>query len=254
MSSYFIAKSLTDLSAQSTEFIEGMIAHEKTIGVTQNTAAAIAADLAAAKAADDAFEALKEGRSSTLQPAFRKADAEGLQFIVRAKKVLTVHLGERWTEQWAEAGFADQSIRIPQSITGRENVLKLLASYFKARSSQESTDLKVSAERAATLHAALVAARTAVENHPTRQKNARIARDEAKSALRKRLRAAIAELDMRLTGDSPVWAAFGLVPPTVKNRRRSKKEAATTSAPATATRPTASNGSAANGEGVALAK
>ena len=254
MSSYFVAKSLTDLSAQSTEFIEGMTAHEKTIGVTQNTAAAIAADLAAAKVANDAFEAIKAGRSATLQPAFRKADAEGEQFIVRAKKVLTVHLGERWTEQWAEAGFADQSIRIPQSIRGRENVLKLLASYFKAHASQESTDLKVSAKRAATLHIALVAARTAVETHPARQKNARIARDEANTALRKRLRSAIAELDMRLTGDSPVWASFGLVPPAVKNRRRSRKETAPASTPAASARPATSNGSAANGEGVALAK
>ena len=172
-----------------------------------------------------------------MQPAYRKADEEGDQFIVRAKKVLTVHLGERWTEQWAEAGFADRSIQIPQSIGGREKVLKLLASYFKAHPSQESTDLKVSAKRAATLHAALVAARTAVENHPSRQKAARIGRDEAITALRKRLRSTIAELDMLLKGDSPVWAAFGLIPPAVKNRRPSKKEAAPAATSGTTARP-----------------
>jgi hypothetical protein len=250
MSSYSIATIFTDLSTQTTEFIEGMIAHEKSIGVTQNTAATIAADLATAEAANGAFEAIKEGRSTTLQPAYRKADEEGEQFIVRAKKVLTVHLGERWTEQWAEAGFADRSIRIPQSIGGREKVLKLLASYFKAHPSQESTDLKVSAKRAATLHAALVAARTAVENHPSRQKAARIGRDEAITALRKRLRATVAELDMLLKGDSPVWAAFGLIPPAVKNRRPSKKETAPAATSGTAARPATS----ANQGKVALAQ
>jgi len=248
MSNYSIAQTFPGLSTQSVEFIEGLTAHENAIGVTQNTSAAITTDLAAAQVANNAYDAIKVDRVKRLHPQFRQADAEGRQFIVRAKKVLTIHLGERWTEQWAEAGFADESIQIPVTIAGRENVLKLLSSYFKAHPSQESSDLKVSAKRAATAHAALVAARTAVESHPARQTAARISRDQANTALRKRLRATIAELDMLLKGDSPVWASFGLIPPAVKNRRRTKKVAAP--AADTAARPATS----ANQAKVALAQ
>jgi len=78
--------------------------------------------------------------------------------------------------------------------------LKLLATYFSRHKGHENKELAVTAARARSLHAALLAARTLVDKHPDRQKAALEVRDEAIEQLRKRLRATLGELDMNLKG------------------------------------------------------
>jgi len=241
MSSHLIPNTMGDLSITANRFVEGLKAHEKGIGVTQNTSTKIMKELAAAIARDKEYEVIRSERAKTFQPAVTKADADGRQFIGRAKKSLAVHLGEQWNETWIEAGFSGGTTRISSTIPGRETVLKELGAYFTAHPSHEVEEFGVTADRAEALYVALSGARVALETQATRQKDAKTALIKAISVLRKRLRAAIAELDMLLEPDSLIWGAVGLIPPAQKNRRRSKK---TDAAPARSSTPAAAEGSA----------
>jgi len=169
------------------------------------------------------YAVIKADRTDVLYPAQRKADAEGRQFIVRAKKVLEIHLGAEWSEQWGEIGLRDQSIQTPASLEGRETVLKKLAA-VTTHKDQANPAVEVTSARALKLHGALSKAIAAVKAGSTRQKAAKSASDKAITTLRKRLRASIAELDLLLDRDSDVWNALELNPPAGKTRRPSGQE------------------------------
>jgi hypothetical protein len=107
----------------------------------------------------------------------------------------------------------------------------------------------VTAARATQLHADLKSARSAVDTQKNDQNTARSVRDKAITNLRKRLRATISELDLRIDADSLIWAAIGLTPPAQKIRTRRRKSVA--QAPADAS--SAPRAATAEQTGVALA-
>jgi len=242
------------LSEKTTGAIAGLKTHGESLGVTHNTAPIVQKDLDAATTANAAFEACKEESAKVLYPDFRDKDAQGRKFVGRAKKVLAVHLGDEWNERWVAAGFTGETIQTPSTAPGRETLLNDLATYFAAHPELESADFGVSAKRAGELHAALAAARAKVDALPDRRKAARIQRDNACAALRRRLRAMIAELELYLERNSILWADFGLTAPALMAPGRPKGKSSKSNKPATSARPTTPTDSSSNPEGVALAK
>jgi hypothetical protein len=226
------------------EMVAGLSKLEKTLGVTQNKASVVTSDLKAATAAQAKYEELKGKSAKELAPAFRTLSTQVDGAIALGKTVLRVHLGNRWTEQWGEAGFLNRSLQSPTNIEGREKTLQGLVTYFQNNPDQETTKPEVNAVKLAKLLAAYSAARTAVKEHPEQRKAAKDARDNAVRRLRQRLRATIAELILVLPSDSTHWGAFGLTPPALIGRRRSRKVAAEGSA-TSASSPR--SGSSANG-------
>ena len=245
MSSYSFPDSIEGLTKPVTDYIKGLAVHEPVIGKNLISAAMLQADLDLATKLNAENVILRAERTDVLYPAQRKADAEGRQYIGRSKKVLEIHLGADWSEQWGEAGFRDQTIQTPVSLVGRETVLKKLAAYFSTHKDQANPAVEVTSARALKLHGALSKAIAAVKANALQQKAAKSASVKAITTLRKRLRASIAELDLLLERDSEVWNALGLTPPAEKSRRRrAKQEAAKAAAAAptpetTPARPTA---------------
>jgi len=213
----------TELFPVADGMIAGLLKHETSLGVVQNTAAAVGKDLTAAVAAHETYEALKSEPAAVLYPVLHDLELQVDKFIELTKSVLQVHLGRKWTKFWAEAGFANRSLSIPTTMPGREKLLKSLVTYFTNHPDQESKKPEVTSARSAQLLAAFSAARQAVKDQPTPQKAGRIDRDKTVATLRKRLRATIAELNLKLESDSDLWGAFGLTAPALIGRRRAKK-------------------------------
>ena len=233
------------------EMVAGLSKLEKTLGVTQNKASVVTSDLKAATAAQAKYEELKGKSAKELAPAFRTLSTQVDGAIALGKTVLRVHLGNRWTEQWGEAGFLNRSLQSPTSIEGREKTLQGLVTYFQSNPDQETTKPEVNAVKLAKLLAAYSAARTAVKKHPEQRKAAKDARDKAVRRLRQRLRATIAELILVVPSDSTHWGAFGLTPPALIGRRRQKAAEGSATASSSSSRSASSaNGAtqAANGE------
>lgn len=193
---------------------DGARQHGTQIGLKQNTAEAIGADLLAARSAETDFSKSKAEKEK-LGTALRIADSNGRAFIKAASAYFSQVLSENWSAEWEPTGFPNQSTAIPDTQEERFTLLESLKTYFADNASMEISTgrLILTAARAGALHEALSSARAAVNNGNSESGRRKMARDAAVDALKTRLRGLIGELGQLLPDDSPLWEAFGLNAP-----------------------------------------
>jgi len=200
---------LGELIAAGEDLCDGLDQHAVAIGIKQNTAADTRADLNALIAAQAALNAA-DGAQPAAYTALRSADSNGKGFIARAIKVLSISLGDAWSDAWIATGLPNNTVGIPTTQDDRFAALGGLKAYFTANPGKENAPLNVTAAIAGTLYTAISNARTAVGNALTLSKNKHMARDDAKDTFRARYRAAIDEIGQRLNADDAMWYDFGL--------------------------------------------
>ncbi|MCX6896340.1 MAG: fibronectin type III domain-containing protein [Verrucomicrobia bacterium] len=209
-----IADALPQLFASAEDAADGAHDHGAAVNLQQNTEARIRADLAAARAAENAYAAaktLKDTRSGEL----RIADSNARAFLKAARAVLAQNLGEDWTAAWEVTGFPGQSTAVPGTQDERMTLCSSLNNYFTNNPAMEvnTANLVVTAVRADALFTAFSNARNASNNANSAAAGARNGRDGAVNTLKTRLRGLIAELGQLLDDTSPLWDAFGLNAP-----------------------------------------
>lgn len=210
--------------SRATKAIEGVKAHGDAIGVKQNSEPVLTKALKDVRHRESAFQASFVKRQRELTPALNKADADAVKFFSDAKKILKMFLGEKWTPQWAEAGFVNGTIQTPGFQAERESLLLSLAAYFTANRHREVPALLVTAARAQEIHTALSAARSARDAHDLAHQKLCDHRKDANATLRKRMNGLLGELNTLLERDDARWAAFGFVPP-ARRKRKAKASA-----------------------------
>jgi len=198
-----------ELIASGEDLCDGLNQHAAAIGIKQNTFALTRADLDALIAARDAQSAA-EGAQPAAYAALRTADSNGKGFIARAIKVLSIALGDGWSDAWIATGLPNNTVGIPNTQDARFAALGGLKAYFTANSARENAPLNVTAAIAGTLYGAISDARLAVNNALTLTKNKVMAKGDAKAAFGTRYRGAIGELEQLLEADDPKWYDFGL--------------------------------------------
>lgn len=208
-----IPVNLADLNTMAEDAADGLHQLETTVGVKQNTEAAVRLDLGTLVTTKSAYDALvATGSPLTTALTVAKSNARGFCAAVRDR--LKNFLGNQPSQAWQAAGWSAESIAVPS--TG-ERLLPLLGSiktYFTANPTQQDTSaLNLTAAQAETLHEALSDARSAVNVHDQAEGDAKNARDAAADQLRSRLRALVNELALLLDPLSPSWRTFGLNAP-----------------------------------------
>ena len=209
MASNATPTTLSELLASGEDLCDGLDQHGAAIGIAQNTFALTRADLDALIAAENALSAA-EGAQPAAYAALRSADSNGKGFIARAIKVLSISLGNDWSDEWLATGLPDNTVGIPGTQDKRFSALNGLAAYFTANPTKENAPLNVTAAIATTLRTAISDARVAVNNALTNSKTKLLTRNDAKDAFRARYRGAIHELEQRLGPEDPKWYDFGL--------------------------------------------
>jgi hypothetical protein len=190
----------------------GMVLYGDALDILANPALAIFADLGAATGAQDQLRASRT--SKTLAIAGRDAKAEEAQtFIKNMRHHLEGILGSRFNSQWAQLGFKNGSLAIPNDVPGLLEILRASASYWAAHVAHEKPADQLTHQRAGTLEQELDAAASAVRNCESDVLKKKNARNRARKALAMRLRGAIQELAQKLDPLDERWAAFGLNAP-----------------------------------------
>jgi hypothetical protein len=186
--------------------------HELAIGLKQNTESIVRPVLDAARTAESAF-----GQSQILRKAanaaLMSADNAAKVFISRAKKRLSIFLGESYSTEWGAAGWPNHSLMLPSTQDERFSLVNSLKLYLTSNPTQESVDMGVTAILAATCYGQVSSARTVLDMKVTESGQAKAARDAAEANLRNRLRGLITELETILAPEDPLWHAFGLSRP-----------------------------------------
>ena len=203
---------LNELITAGEDLCDGLTQHAAAIGIKQNTFAAVRAELDALIAAQ-AVLAAADGAQPAAYTALRLADSNGKGFIARAVKVLSIALGDTWSDAWLATGLPDNTAGVPRTQDGRFAALGGLKAYFTANPAGENAPLNVSAATAEALYQAVSDARTAVGNALTLSKNRLMSRNAAKEAFRSRYRATVTELEQLLADDDAQWYDFGLSRP-----------------------------------------
>jgi len=186
MASNKLPEQLDLLFTQAEDMADGLHANEMTVGIKQNTEAALRAALTAAQAAESLFQTKRRDKvaATTAQTV---VDSNGKAFIATAKNVLEHYLGKKWSPAWAAAGFVNTSTATPATLAERQTCLGALQTYFTANPAHQNNPLQVTAAKAA--------------------------RDAAVLALHVRMSGLIAELGQLIKKDDPNWYAFGLSRP-----------------------------------------
>jgi hypothetical protein len=127
--------------------------------------------------------------------------------------VLEPFLGAEPSAAWEPAGFPADSLAIPATQAERQALLGKLRDYFTANPARENAPLVITAAQANSLFTALSDARSAANQGNTNAVEKKTLRDAAVTALRKRMRGLIDELEQLLADEDARWYAFGLNPP-----------------------------------------
>lgn len=197
------------LRALADRIADGCHQHETTIGIKQNTETAIRANIASLAGAELQV-GLKKSAVSAAYDALQAADTAGEAVIVDCKLRLQKVLGQRWSAAWEPTGFPNQSTAVPNKQDERFTLLDSLKDYFTAVPAHESAEMGATAAACLAAWTALSNARQAVANAESAQTTAFANRTAAETALRKRVRGLINELEGLISDDDPRWEDFGL--------------------------------------------
>ena len=196
------------LHALACDLANGCRMHEATIGIRQNTEAALRAALATMEAAD-LDVGMKRLAVSAAYSAVEEADRDAIRVLTNCKLRVAWKLGERWNAGWEPTGFPDRSTAVPRTRDPRYVLLNSLKLFFTANPADESTEMEATAAICEAAHAALFAARCAAQMAKSALTAAYRVRRAAARALRKRVRGLNRELWGLIEKDDTRWLAFG---------------------------------------------
>jgi len=216
--------SLDEFVPQTSMFFKALAKHPTGYGLVHNTAAKLQIKFEAITAAESEFQFLRGDRTKRVIPAVQEIDEIATKFAGDVKKLLAIHLGERWTTQWTEAGYTTPSLQMPNTREERLALVGKVGEYLGRHPHRENGDLEITAAKAKELHHALEAAMMDLKAHDTKMATAKKDRDQVVKALRKAMRSTINELKDLLEPDSPAWGDLGLNAPAAPPRRPTEVE------------------------------
>ena len=194
------------------EVADGLHALAATLSITGTTEAGLRALLSACRAADSEVGKAQKLRTAA-DVALQGADDAASLFLSAARKVLVLHLGAAWSDDWAPTGFPNESTAVPLQPADRMNLCFSLSTYFTENPTQEFATQNVTAAKALENFNAISDCKDDFDTKDAALTNKKQARDASYVALRKELHGFIAEVSKRLGDDDARWHEFGLNAP-----------------------------------------
>ncbi|HEV2806571.1 MAG TPA: fibronectin type III domain-containing protein [Chthoniobacterales bacterium] len=198
---------------------DGAHDHGAAIGLKQNTEAAIRADLEALAGkpagpgnVPPATPGLKDkwntarAAKTAATIAFGAVKQNGRALARACIGVLKPRLGDQWNSQWQMAGFANNSLAVPDNPM---TMLQQFRSYFSANPTHEVASLNATSAHCHTAAEGISDAATASNASNVAYGNAKTAFAAGMEAGRTRLTGLRDELAQLLEDDDPLWHAFG---------------------------------------------
>ena len=160
------------------------------------------------------FNATRANRTAA-HAALQAASAAAKTFLSHGRNVLAAHWGNDYSQNWASAGWTNNTTAVPNTQPERLALVGTLGAFLAANASYavNAPPIVFTAAQATSVGAAFQAGMDAVGAADTGADTAREARAAAEETLRKDLRALIGILNLKLTPNDARWAAFGLNAP-----------------------------------------
>ena len=211
MASNATPQKINDLITAGEDLCKGLHDSGVAVGIKQNTFAVARPELDALIATEGDFTDA-EGAEPAAYAVLRDADNAGYKFIGTAVKVLSVSLGNSWSDAWLPTGLPDNTVGIPRTQDGRYAALGGLKTYFTKHPDMEINTPKVAvtAALAGAAYDAITVARGGVAGVTKITADKKILRDAAMAVFSLRYHGTVGEIGQLLGDTDPRWYDFGL--------------------------------------------
>jgi hypothetical protein len=208
-------KSAQQISVLAGKMHTGIVEVGTSVGITVVTAPQMLADCTAFTDAEGAFNASRQALQGAYD-LFHPAESALSDWLGVVRTVLAGRFGQRWSADWAAAGFVNASTSIPAQITDRLGLAQALIVFFTENPSYEVASMNVTAAYGLTLLTAATTTQAGVATADQNLRDADRARTLARNTLLGDMRGLVKNLQAKLGPDDPRWLAFGLQMPATR--------------------------------------
>ena len=195
-----------------TKMYKGVIKVGASVPVTMINAAELNTEIGTFTEQDGLFNAGRTTQQAA-STAYTTATEAVYVWELDARKVLAVHFGDYWSNDWSQAGFINNTTAIPSKIADRMALILALATFFTKNPSFEAPTLGVTAAAATALRGTALATQEGFAEAVQALKTLGDSWQVAYDALTTTMRALVKNLEGKLGRSDPRWLAFGLQMP-----------------------------------------
>ncbi len=202
-----LPKQLNLLQTAGQQILDGLESHGTSLSLPGHLRANAESALRELAAADPQFDKPSPLFMQAIGPALAKANYLAGSAIGRARDVLKGHLGDEWSEAWAEAGFTS-SIQTPVTAPERIELLASLSAYFESHPERQDANSDVTVGLLSLRGQELDEAFQSSNEHSRAWSVGVSNRSVAGERLRGALLAILGELEKSMPAGDSRWASF----------------------------------------------
>lgn len=212
MGNYNLPTNSGQLIGLGNKMVVGMTQFSTVLKLTLITTAQMQTNLTAFASQDAAFNTARSAQQ-TASDAYQPTLAAVYDWLLGVSNTLATRFGTRWSREWAQAGFTNNTTAIPTKIEDRLSLVLALAEFFTKNPSYEVPSMNQTTAYGTTLRTTALTAQAAVTAAAVNINNISATWQTAYNTLVKGMRALLDNLRNVLVADDPRWLAFGLQMP-----------------------------------------
>ena len=197
----------------------GLEMHGLWLGLTQTPSSEFRRILDETEKAEAAWSAAENTRVY-LQARMAAADEDLTAWLTKARLVVMLARGEKWSERWIETGFAHRATNVPKRIDTRVKLARKVVVFLALHPEYGVPFADVTAVRGRSIYERMIQARAASDLAASSCTMKKRVRNAAKRVLRSTIYQVIRTLDFTIAPNDPRWLAFGLNQPSASPSRR----------------------------------
>jgi hypothetical protein len=208
-----------DLLSLGQHVANGLEIHGHWLGMTQTPSSEFRRILDETEKAEGTWSDAENTRVH-LQARMAAADEDLTTWLTKARLVVMLARGEKWSERWIETGFAHRVTNVPKRLDTRIRLARKLVVFLALHPEYGVPFADVTAVRGRFIYERTVQARAALDLAMGSSTMKKRLRNAAKRVLRRTMYQIIRTLDSTIVPNDPRWLAFGLNQPTAGSSRR----------------------------------
>jgi hypothetical protein len=216
---------INDLLLLADRITHGLEMHGPWLEMTQIPADELRRIRDEVRKADTAWSAARSAKASA-ESRMTAADEALTAWLTKARLVVMLARGAKWSEQWIETGFTHRGMNIPKRIEPRIALARRLVVFLALHPDFGVPFADVTAARGRSIYERMIQLRAHLDVTTADCTMNKRQRDAAERALRRTIRQVILMIGSTIAPADPRWLAFGLnrpapnSPPTRQHRRR----------------------------------
>ena len=208
-----------DLLSLGQHVASGLEMYGPWLGMTQTPSSEFRRILDETERAEAAWS---NAENTRVQSQARMAAAGGAltAWLAKARLVVMLACGEKWSARWLEAGFTYRAGNVPKRVDTRIKLARKVVVFLALHPEYGVPFADVTAERGRSIYERTTQTRDASDLAASNCMVKRRFRNAAKRTLRRTMYQVIRTLDSTIAPNDPRWLAFGLNQPTASSSRR----------------------------------